>query len=128
MGRGLRGGQSESLSTASEPLRAQAAHSRRIAAVEPVFANLRHHKDMRRFTLRGKAKVSTQWNLFCLVHHIENIARCKRTLTALRPSGSNRVDSTTQSTPMRIQSLTRCSDPLAILRAGVLRSLVRRHK
>ena len=29
---------------------------------------------MDRFTLRGKAKVSTQWQLFCLVHNIEKIA------------------------------------------------------
>ena len=50
-------------------------YSRRIATVEPVFANIRHHKRMSRFTLRGRAKVSTQWNLFCLVHNIEKIAR-----------------------------------------------------
>jgi hypothetical protein len=42
--------------------------------VEPVFANLRHTKGMRRFTLRGKAKVATQWQLYCLVHNIEKIA------------------------------------------------------
>ncbi len=50
-------------------------YSQRIATVEPVFANIRHHKRMDRFTLRGRAKVSTQWNLFCLVHNIEKIAR-----------------------------------------------------
>ena len=50
-------------------------YSQRIATVEPVFANIRHHKRMSRFTLRGRAKVSTQWNLFCLVHNIEKIAR-----------------------------------------------------
>ena len=49
-------------------------YSRRIATVEPVFANIRHHKRMSRFTLRGKAKVSTQWQLYCLVHNIEKIA------------------------------------------------------
>lgn len=52
----------------------RALYSRRIATVEPVFANIRHHKRMSRFTLRGKAKVSTQWNLYCLVHNIEKIA------------------------------------------------------
>jgi hypothetical protein len=31
----------------------RALYSRRIATVEPVFANIRHHKGMRRFTLRG---------------------------------------------------------------------------
>jgi Transposase DDE domain len=39
-----------------------------------VFANLRHTKGMRRFTLRGKANVATQWQLYCLVHNIEKIA------------------------------------------------------
>jgi transposase/IS5 family transposase len=54
--------------------RGRALYSRRIATVEPVFANIRHHKRMSRFTLRGKAKVSTQWQLYCLVHNIEKIA------------------------------------------------------
>ena len=54
--------------------RGRALYSRRIATVEPVFANIRHHKGMRRFTLRGKPKVSTQWQLYCLVHNIEKIA------------------------------------------------------
>jgi Transposase DDE domain len=42
--------------------------------VAQAFANIRHHKGMRRFTLRGKAKVGTQWQLYCLVHNIEKIA------------------------------------------------------
>jgi len=49
-------------------------YSQRIATVEPVFANIRHHKQMSRFTLRGKTKVSTQWQLYCLVHNIEKMA------------------------------------------------------
>jgi transposase len=48
-------------------------YGRRIATVEPVFANI-ENKGMRRFTLRGKGKVSTQWKLFTLVHNIEKIA------------------------------------------------------
>ena len=52
----------------------QALYSRRIATVEPVFANIRHHKRMSRFTLRDTAKVSTQWQLYCLVHNIEKLA------------------------------------------------------
>ena len=50
-------------------------YSRRIATVEPVFANLRYNKAMDRFTLRGKAKVGTQWQLYCLVHNIEKLAK-----------------------------------------------------
>ena len=49
-------------------------YGRRIAIVEPVFANLRHHKRLDRFTLRGRHKVDTQWKLFCLVHNIEKLA------------------------------------------------------
>jgi hypothetical protein len=52
----------------------RALYSRRIATVEPVFANIRHHKRMSRFTLRGKSKVGTRWQLYCLVHNIEKIA------------------------------------------------------
>lgn len=52
----------------------RALYSRRIATVEPVFANIRHHKRMSRFTLRGKARVATQWQLYCLVHNIEKMA------------------------------------------------------
>jgi hypothetical protein len=52
-------------------------YSRRIATVEPVFANIRHHKGMSRFTLRGQDKVSTQWQLYCLVHNVEKLARTR---------------------------------------------------
>jgi len=48
-------------------------YGRRIATVEPVFGNIQN-KGMRRFTLRGTGKVSTQWKLFTLVHNIEKIA------------------------------------------------------
>ncbi|CAN5689702.1 hypothetical protein BH11PSE7_BH11PSE7_15740 [soil metagenome] len=49
-------------------------YSQRIGTVEPVFGNIRHNKRLTRFTLRGQAKVSTQWKLFCLVHKIEKLA------------------------------------------------------
>lgn len=48
-------------------------YNKRIAIVEPVFGNLRN-KGMYRFTLRGKKKVNTQWQLFGLVHNIEKMA------------------------------------------------------
>ena len=48
-------------------------YNKRIAIVEPVFGNLKN-KGMDRFTLRGKQKVNTQWQLFSLVHNIEKIA------------------------------------------------------
>lgn len=49
-------------------------YSRRLAIVEPVFANLRSNKRIDRFTYRGKVKVNTQWLLYCLVHNIEKLA------------------------------------------------------
>ena len=48
-------------------------YGRRFATVEPVFANVRYNKRLDRFTLRGRTKVSGQWLLFCLVHHIEKL-------------------------------------------------------
>jgi hypothetical protein len=52
----------------------RAQYGRRLATVEPVFANLRHNKRLDRFTLRGRVKVDAQWKLFCLVHNIEKLA------------------------------------------------------
>ena len=49
-------------------------YGRRLATVEPVFANLRHNKALSRFTLRGRRKVDTQWKLYCMVHNIEKLA------------------------------------------------------
>ncbi|HUX31388.1 MAG TPA: transposase [Thiobacillus sp.] len=52
----------------------QARYGRRFATVEPVFGNLRHNKQLNRFTLRGQKKVDAQWKLYCLVHNIEKLA------------------------------------------------------
>ena len=52
----------------------RARYGRRFATVEPVFGNLRHNKQLNRFTLRGKIKVDAQWKLYCLVHNIEKLA------------------------------------------------------
>ena len=54
--------------------RGRQLYGRRFATVEPVFANIRHNKKLNRFTLRGRAKVDTQWKLYCLVHNIEKLA------------------------------------------------------
>jgi IS5 family transposase len=50
-------------------------YAKRLAIVEPVFANIRAQKRLDRFTLRTKAKVDVQWMLFALVHNIEKIHR-----------------------------------------------------
>ena len=49
-------------------------YPQRMAIVEPVFANIRTHKRLDRFTLRGKIKVNIQWLLYCMVHNIGKIA------------------------------------------------------
>jgi transposase/IS5 family transposase len=49
-------------------------YPRRIAIAEPVFANIRTHKRMDRFTLRGKIKVNIQRLLYCMVHNIGKVA------------------------------------------------------
>ncbi len=53
----------------------RAQYAARFGIVEPVFGNLCYNKGLRRFTLRGRAKVDAQWKLFCLVHNIEKLAR-----------------------------------------------------
>jgi len=49
-------------------------YPQRIAIVEPVFANIRVHKRLDKFSLRGKIKVNIQWLLYCMVHNMEKIA------------------------------------------------------
>jgi hypothetical protein len=53
--------------------RGRKIYPQRLAVAEPVFANLRIHKRLDRFTLRGKAKVNIQWLLYCMIHNIEKI-------------------------------------------------------
>ena len=53
----------------------RALYSKRLGTVEPVFANIRIHKGLDRFTLRGKTKVNDQWRLYCLIHNIEKLQR-----------------------------------------------------
>jgi transposase len=48
-------------------------YPQRLAIVEPIYANIRTHKRLDRFTLRGKIKVNIQWILYCMVHNIEKI-------------------------------------------------------
>jgi transposase/IS5 family transposase len=45
----------------------------RIQVIEPVFANIVSSKGLDRFTVRGQAKVTGQWQLYCMVH---NLGKC----------------------------------------------------
>jgi transposase len=57
-----------------ETQRGRSIYPQRIAIVEPVFANIRVHKRLDKFSLRGKIKVNIQWLLYCMVHNIEKVA------------------------------------------------------
>ena len=69
---------------------ARRIYSRRLAIVEPVFANLRSNKRLDRFTYRGTQKVNTQWLLYCLVHNFEKIAHLGRIYGAKGVKGQKR--------------------------------------
>jgi transposase len=50
-------------------------YSRRLGIVEPVFANIRSTHRLDHFSHRGRRKVTTQWQLYCLVHNIGKVQR-----------------------------------------------------
>jgi len=54
---------------------AASLYGERMGIVEPIFGNIRIHKGLDRFTLRGKVKVNIQWLLYCMVHNIEKIMK-----------------------------------------------------
>jgi transposase len=66
---------SERMRRAIDSPRGRQLYSQRIGTVEPVFANIRHNKRLARLNHRGREKVNTQWNLYCMVHNIEKLAR-----------------------------------------------------
>jgi len=50
-------------------------YGRRMATVEPVFANVRSSLGLDHFSLRGKKKVGIQWRLYCTVHNLLKVHR-----------------------------------------------------
>lgn len=50
-------------------------YSMRLAIAEPPFAHICSAIGLKRFTLRGRLKVDTQWKLFCIVHNIKKVHR-----------------------------------------------------
>lgn len=48
-------------------------YSHRMSVVEPVFGNITTCKKLNRFSLRGKQKVTAQWQLYCTIHNIEKL-------------------------------------------------------
>lgn len=49
-------------------------YGRRFGVVEPVFANIKAQKALRRFSHRGRDKVNVQWLLWCVTHNIGKLA------------------------------------------------------
>ncbi|MEO8993761.1 MAG: transposase, partial [Rhodanobacter sp.] len=47
-------------------------YAHRMGLIEPVFGHTQQ-RGLRRFTLRGQAKVDTQWKLFCIVHNVAKL-------------------------------------------------------
>jgi transposase len=50
-------------------------YGRRMATVEPVFADIRSSLGLDRFSLRSKRKVNIQWRLYCIVHNLLKVHR-----------------------------------------------------
>lgn len=50
-------------------------YSHRLGVVEPVFGHITEAIGIKRFTLRGVAKVNGQWRLMTLIHNIAKIHR-----------------------------------------------------
>jgi hypothetical protein len=50
----------------------RAIYAHRMGRIEPVLWHIQQ-RGLRRFTLRGQAKVDTQRKLFCIVHNVANL-------------------------------------------------------
>ncbi len=48
------------------------------ADVEPVFGQFKERRGLRRFLLRGLAKVRAEWTLWCLTHNLGKVLRAIR--------------------------------------------------
>ena len=77
IGRSAKGKQTftEKMKRKIDTVTGRAIYSMRLAIGEPPFAHIRSALRLDRFTLRGKKKVNTQWNLFCIIHNLKKIHR-----------------------------------------------------
>ena len=58
--------------------RGRAHYARRKVIVEPVFGQIKESGGFRRFHLRGRVKVSAEWQLVCAVHNLGKLFRSGR--------------------------------------------------
>ncbi|MGB6853851.1 MAG: IS1182 family transposase [Thermoanaerobaculia bacterium] len=69
-------------------------YRRRKSIVEPVFGQIKEAAGFRRFSLRGKDKVTAEWHLVCAVHDLGKLFRSGRAGRVIggwdRPAGSDR--------------------------------------
>ena len=56
----------------------RAHYGRRKVIVEPVFGQIKEAMGFRRFSLRGKAKVTAEWHLVCASHDVGKLFRSGR--------------------------------------------------
>jgi transposase len=59
------------------------AYARRKSTVEPVVGQVKEGRGLRRFLLRGLAKVAAEWSLWCLGHNLGKVLGALRADTAL---------------------------------------------
>jgi transposase len=55
--------------------RGKEIYAQRKATVEPVFGQMKQVRGLRQFLLRGLAKVSAEWQLWCLTHNLLKLYR-----------------------------------------------------
>ena len=72
--------------------RGRAHYARRKVIVEPVFGQLKEARGFRRFSLRGRAKVTAEWHLVCAVHNLGKLFRGGRAERVIPtwPTGTTR--------------------------------------
>ncbi len=101
---------------------ARQTYARRLAIVEPVFANLRSNKRLDRFTYRGLGKVSVQWQLYCLVHNLEKLAHYSRKYgpRRLKTALGRLLSAQLRLIPRLSRALAAFLDPRAILSRSCL--------
>ena len=58
--------------------RGRAEYARRKVIVEPVFGQIKEAMGFRRFSLRGKSKVTGEWHLVCAVHDLAKLFKSGR--------------------------------------------------
>jgi len=55
--------------------RGRTVYAKRKAVVEPVFGQIKQARGLRQFLLRGREKVSAEWDLWCLGHNLLKLHR-----------------------------------------------------